>query len=431
MSAPNGTRPPDDRLEADYLIETPVDPRKVADVLAGEQSSGTFVRVAGETDDLRARSCATVERVEELETLQHPSLHSAWLERENVAGPYRRARITVSFPTANIGNNLPTLAATVAGNLYDLGETTGVRLDRVRIPARFRSRFERPKHGIAGTRRKTGVAAGPIVGTIIKPNVGLSAEQTAALVADLCAAGIDFIKDDEVNANSELAPIDARIKAVMRAVRDWQQKSGKHVMIAFNITDEHDAMLRHAELVAREGGSCVMASLNWCGFSSIQALRRATDLVVHGHRNGFGMFARHPALGMSFQPYQLMWRLAGVDHMHVHGLRGKFAQPDEEVIDGAYDCLTPLADPDDVDDRVMPAFSSGQWAGTLPATLEVVPQGDFLFMAGGGILAHPGGPAAGVKSVRQAWEATRDGRSLQDAARDATELRDALAFFGR
>ncbi len=427
----NARRVPDDRLEADYLIETPLDPRKVAEVLAGEQSSGTFVRVAGETDGVRARSRATVERLEEIAPVERPSLHSAWLERQGMQGPYRRARVTISFPVANIGNNLPTLAATLAGNLYDLGEATGVRLEYVRIPASFRARFERPRHGIAGTRAWTGVSAGPLVGTIIKPNVGLSAAETGKLVGELCAAGIDFIKDDEVCANPAHAPIDARIMTVMRAVREWQQKSGKHVMVAFNITDEHDAMLRHAELVAREGGSCVMASLNWCGFSSVQALRRATDLVVHGHRNGFGMFARHPALGMDFQPYQLMWRLAGVDHMHVHGLQGKFAQPDREVIDAARDCLTPLAGPDDRDDRVMPAFSSGQWAGTLPATVAIVPQGDLLFMAGGGILAHPMGPAAGVRSIRQAWEATRTGRSLNDAAREMPELRDALAFFGR
>ena len=420
-----------DRLEADYLLETPLDPRKVAEVLAGEQSSGTFVRVAGETDDLRARSRASVDRVLELEPLARPSLPSAWLERQGIGGPYRRARVTVSFPIANVEANLPTLAATVAGNLYDLGEATGARLEALRLPSVYRGRFERPRVGIAGTRERCGVAAGPLVGTIIKPNVGLSAEATGALVAELCAAGVDFIKDDEVNANSAHAPVDARVKAVMRVVRDWQQKSGKHVMVAFNITDEHDAMLRHAALVAQEGGSCVMASLNWCGFSSIQALRRATDLTLHGHRNGFGMFGRDPALGMAFQPYQVMWRLAGVDHMHVHGLQGKFAQPDEEVIASAKDCLTPLADPNDLADRVMPAFSSGQWAGTLPVTLSVAPEGDFLFMAGGGILAHPGGPAAGVKSLRQAWEATRDQRTLADAAEDAPELRDALAFFGR
>ena len=49
-----------DFIEADYLIETPLDPAKVADIMAGEQSSGTFVRVAGESDALRAKSRATI-----------------------------------------------------------------------------------------------------------------------------------------------------------------------------------------------------------------------------------------------------------------------------------------------------------------------------------------------------------------------------------
>ena len=123
-------------------------------MLAGEQSSGTFVRVAGESDELQARM---------------PRRRSTELERAGAAartepaeraaanagtspGPWRRARVVVSFPIANIGHNLPTLAATVAGNLYDLGETTGVRLELLRIPAEFRARFERPRQGVAGTR---------------------------------------------------------------------------------------------------------------------------------------------------------------------------------------------------------------------------------------------------------------------------------------
>ena len=419
------------RLQAVYLLETPLDPAQVAEVLAGEQSSGTFVRVAGETDALRQRSRASVDEVEELDAASAPSLPNAWLERQGRTGPWRRARVTVSFPTANIGTNLPTLAATVAGNLFDLGEATGVRLERLHVPAAWRACFERPRHGVAGTRALTGVAEGPLVGTIIKPNVGLWAEATGELAGALCEAGVDFIKDDEVCANPDHAPIAERVKAVMARVRRWQDQSGKRVMVAFNVTDEHEAMRRHAELVAKEGGSCVMVSLNWCGFSSVQALRRESGLAVHGHRNGFGMFSRHPALGMDFQPYQLMWRLAGVDHMHVHGLQGKFSQPDSEVIESARDCLTPLADPADGADRVMPAFSSGQWAGTLPATLAAVPSADLLFMAGGGILAHPGGAHAGVTSMRQAWQALRAGQTLADAARDAPELRDALAFFGR
>lgn len=420
-------------LQATYLIETPLDPGAVAEVLAGEQSSGTFVRVAGESDALRARSRATVDSFEELEALAAPSLPSSWLQRHHPQGPWRRARVTVSFPLANIGRNLPAMAATVAGNLYDLGESTGVRLQHLRIPASFRDCFERPRQGVAGTRVSTGVRDGPLVGTIIKPNVGLSSSETASLVADLCRAGVDFIKDDECCADPVHAPVAERIRAVMTEVRRHRDATGKQVMVAFHISDEHDEMLRHAELVQREQGSCVMVSLNWVGLSSLQALRRHTDLAIHGHRNGYGMWSRHPALGMDFQPYAMLWRLAGVDHMHVHGLGGKFAQDDDEVVRSARDCLKPLVDgagSADSADVVMPAFSSGQWAGTLAPTLDAVPSADLMFMCGGGILAHPMGPAAGVSSVRQAWTAWQQGQPLVAAARDQPELQAALATFG-
>ena len=150
--------------------------------MAGEQSSGTFTRVHGETDELRARAGAIVERVEELAAADRPSLPNAWLERRGTGGPWRRAAVTISFPVANVGANLATLAAVVAGNLFDLGEVTGLRLVAMRLPAEYRARFPMPKQGIAGSRALTGVAEGPLIGSIIKPNVGLSAEETAALV---------------------------------------------------------------------------------------------------------------------------------------------------------------------------------------------------------------------------------------------------------
>lgn len=419
----------EDRFQATYLIETPLDPAKVAEVMAGEQSSGTFTRVAGETDELRDRTRAVVTAVEELEPADTPSLPNAWLARKGVHGPWRRARVAISFPIDNVGANLATLASIVAGNLYDLGEVTGLRLDTITLPAAYRRRFAMPAQGIEGTRRLTGVAKGPLVGSIIKPNVGLNPDETAALVTTLCEAGLDFIKDDEISADPVHAPLAQRVPAVMAAVRRHRDRTGKHVMVAFNITDETDAMRRHADLVAREGGSCVMASLNWCGFAGVETLRRATDLALHGHRNGYGAFSRHPLLGISFQAYQTLWRLAGVDHMHVHGVQGKFAQADEEVASSARDCVTPLAD--GIDDRVLPAFSSGQWAGTAQPTWNAIGHDDLLFMAGGGILAHPAGPAAGVASIRQAWRAVAEGVPLAAAAESHDELRQALAFFGK
>jgi ribulose-bisphosphate carboxylase large chain len=53
-----------------------------------------------------------------------------------------------------------------------------------------------------------------------------------------------------------------------------------------------------------------------------------------------------------------------------------------------------------------------------------------MFAAGGGIMAHPGGPAAGVRALRQAWDAAVAGVPVDEAARDAPELAAALASFG-
>jgi ribulose-bisphosphate carboxylase large chain len=418
-----------DTFEASYLIETPLDPAEVAEVMAGEQSCGTFTRVPGETDALRGRARAEVCAAEELPPVGAPSLPNAWLERRSSGGRWRRARIAIRFPIANVGANLPTLAAIVAGNLFDLGEVTGLRLEQLRLPPAFRKLFAVPRQGIKGTLRRIGATHGPLVGSIIKPNVGLSSADTAALVAALCGAGLDFIKDDEVCADPRHAPLAARIPLVMDAVRRHADRTGRKVMVAFNITDETDAMRRHADLVANEGGDCVMVSLNWCGFSAVETLRRGTDLALHGHRNGYGAFSRHPLLGIGFEAYQTLWRLAGIDHMHVHGLQGKFAQSDDEVVSAALDCLTPLTD--ELDDRVLPAFSSGQWAGTVPATWQSISSTDVLFLAGGGIMAHPSGPAAGVASIRQAWDVVTAGDTLGAAAPKLPELNQALAFFGK
>jgi hypothetical protein len=42
-----------ERIEADYLIETAYDVRKAVEAMAGEQSSGTFLPVPGETRSSR------------------------------------------------------------------------------------------------------------------------------------------------------------------------------------------------------------------------------------------------------------------------------------------------------------------------------------------------------------------------------------------
>ena len=173
-----------------------------------------------------------------------------------------------------------------------------------------------------------------------------------------------------------------------------------------------------------------MASLNWCGLSAVETLRRSTPLALHGHRNGFGAFARHPSLGIGFDAYQALYRLAGIDHLHVHGIGGKFSDQPAEVEAAARRSLAPLAFDATQPDPVLPVFSSGQWAGTLKTTADAVGSADFMFLAGGGILAHPDGPSAGVTSLRQAYEAIAEGRTLDDHAARRPELKAAMAFFG-
>ncbi len=399
--------------------------------MAGEQSCGTFTRVAGETDELRQRAAANVLKIEQLGQAELPSLNSQYLQRKEITGPFTRARVTIGFPLANIGTNLTALAAIVGGNLFDIGEVTGLRLKDVTVPQDLRQHFPTPPQGISGTRKILGAYDRPVFGTIIKPNLGMSPEQTASLVETLCEAGIDFIKDDEVCGSPDHAPIDKRIRAVMTRVRNYRERTGNDVMVAFNISDDIDGMCRHAELVKAEGGNCVMVSLNWCGLAAVQSLRKSTDLVIHGHRNGYGAMSRHPLLGIGTLAYQTLYRLTGIDHLHVHGIGGKFCNPDKEVAESGRHCLVPLCENSEAVDTVMPVFSSGQWAGNIGVTHEALQSSDFMFLAGGGILAHPDGPSSGVKSLQQGWEAVHTGTPIEKFASTHTELQQALDFFGK
>lgn len=416
----------DDRILATYWIETPWPLRKAVEVMAGEQSCGTFIRVPGETDELRARFGARIERITEQEPVDEPSLPGSRPPRGEGRPRYRRAEVVLSFPLENMGTSLPNLQATVAGNLFELSQFSGLRLLDLELPPAFAKAYPGPQFGVEGTRKLAGVHGRPLIGTIVKPSVGLAPAETADLVRRLAEAGLDFIKDDELLANPPHSPLEERVTAVMRVVRDHAERTGKKVMVAFNITDEMDEMRRHHDFVLAAGGTCVMASLNSIGLPALARLRRHSALPIHGHRNGWGMLARCPALGISFPAMQKLWRLAGADHLHTNGLRNKFFEADESVVASARACLTPQFG----DRRVMPVLSSGQWAGQAPDTYRRLESLDLLYLCGGGILAHAGGPAAGVASIRQAWEAALEGRSLEQAAAVHSELRQAIETYG-
>ncbi len=413
------------RIEADYLVETAYAPQEAAEIMAGEQSSGTFRPVPGETPELKERAAARVERLDILETVDGPSLPGAGHPGGGAA--YRRALVTLSWPLDNLGASLPNLIATIAGNLFELKPFSGLRLLDIRLPSAFAAAYPGPKFGIDGTRRLSGVHGRPLIGTIIKPSVGLTAEDTAAMVAELCAGGIDFIKDDELQADGPACPFDDRVRAVMAVVNAAADRTGKKAMVAFNLTGEIDEMRRRHDLVLAEGGTCVMASLTAVGMSGMIALGRHTELPIHAHRCGWGALTRSPALGWDYPAWSKLWRLAGADHMHVNGIDNKFTEDNASVTASAQSLADPLFEADPM--RALPVFSSGQTVHQAAATLAAAGSPDLLVTAGGGVVAHPGGVAAGVEAMCAAYEAAMSGTDAATHAKDNPALAAALEAF--
>jgi ribulose-bisphosphate carboxylase large chain len=342
-------------------------------------------------------------------------------------GRYRRCRLELSWPMGNLGPSLPNLLSTVAGNLFELRQVSGLRLTALHLPPSFARAYPGPAFGIAGTRRLAGVARGPLIGTIIKPSVGLSPEETALQVRQLLEGGIDFIKDDELQADGPHCPFDRRVRAVMREVHAAAERTGRQAMVAFNITGDLDQMRRRHDLVLAEGGTCVMACLQSVGLVGLHALRLHAQLPIHGHRAGWGYLTRCPQLGWDYAPWQMLWRLAGVDHLHVNGLGNKFSEPDDSVIAAAHAVLADIWQ--DAPMQAMPVFSSGQTGLQAHGTFAALGCADLIHTVGGGIFGHPDGVAAGVQALRDSWGAAMQGQPLAERAVHSPALRRALEFW--
>jgi ribulose-bisphosphate carboxylase large chain len=412
-------------LKALYLIETAFPLEQAAAIMAGEQSSGTFVKVPGETDELKANHAAEVEAIVPLGQVPVPSLPGAKVPGGALKPVYQRALVTLSWPLENMGFELPNLMATIAGNLFELGPFSGLKLLDVTIPDAFKAHYSGPKFGIEGTKKLTGVYGRPIMGTIIKPSVGLTPEQTAEQVSTLVEAGLDFIKDDELMADPPHSPFRKRVDAVMKVLHAYADRTGKMPMYAFNLSGDIDQMLARHDYLLAKGGTCIMASLNWVGISAIARLTAHSQLPLHGHRNGWGMFTRSEALGMEFKVFQKIFSLAGADHLHTNGIRNKFCETDESVITSVKACLQPEGG----GYSVMPVLSSGQWAEQALDTYRHIGSTDLMFLCGGGITGHPDGLAAGVRSLQVAWEGAVAGKSIDELAPSSPELAAAIAFF--
>ena len=302
------------------------------------------------------------------------------------------------------------------GGVWSIRGFTGIRVTGMKLPEEFRGAHPGPQFGIAGSRRLTGVEGRPIIGTIVKPALGLRPHETAELVKELIEADVDFIKDDEKLASPSYSPLAERVKAIMPLILDREQKTGRKVMYAFGISHaDPDEMMRNHDMVLKAGGNCAVININSIGFGGMSFLRKRSGLVLHAHRNGWDLLTRHPGIGMDFSVYQQFWRLLGVDQFQINGIRVKYWEPDDSFVASFKALKQPLFSPDDCP---LPVAGSGQWGGQAPETYERTGRTqDLLYLCGGGIVSHPSGPAAG----RARGEAGVGGGGGRHPARDLRE----------
>jgi 3-oxoisoapionate-4-phosphate decarboxylase len=406
-----------------YLIETPGSIERLAAKIASDQSTGTFVDLPRETEELKNRVAARVVAIRHLEPSAQPSLPT----RET--GPFHRAETDIEFPLGAVGTDLAVLTTMAIGGVYSIKGLTGIRIIDMKLPAEFGQAYPGPQFGVRGSFEKTGVTGRPIIGAIIKPALGLRPNETAELVREVVEAGADFVKDDEKLMSPAYSPLAERVKAVMPLIRNHEQKTGKACMYAWGISaTDPDEIMRNHDLVLKAGGNCAVVNINSIGMGAMLFLRKRSGLVLHAHRNGWDILTRHPGLGMDFKVYQQFWRLLGVDQFQINGIRAKYWEPDESFISSFKAVTAPLFSDED---RALPVVCSGQWGGQAPETYERTGRTqDLMYLCGGGIVSHPSGAAAGVRAVRQAWEAAAAGVALDVYAKDHPELAASLRKFG-
>ena len=398
---------------ASYLAQVPakIDVHPLAPALAIEQSTGTWVPVPGETAEVRAHHVAKVVGVYEAPDQE-------WKAAETAERSYL---VQIAFPVVNIGPQIPMLLTAVIGNISMAGK---LKLVDLRLPSSYLEGFQGPKFGIEGVRQALGVPERPLLNNMIKPCTGYSPEVGLELFRAAAMGGCDIVKDDELLADASFNRVAARARLYMQAEKEVFEATGEHTLYAVNVSDEIPRVFENAHRAVELGCNAIMVNYLAVGLPVLRALAEdpALDVPILAHMDLAGALYASPDHGISSHlVLGKLPRLAGADIVVFPAPYGKAPFLPGKFRAVAANLSFPMG-------KIRPAFPMPS-GGITPAMVPQVIRDlgpDIVIGSGGGIHAHPAGPAAGARAFRQAIDATLQGRSLEEAAAEHEELREAL-----
>ena len=424
IAAPNRKLLDEGYLLLDYVFETFDDPWKAAVHMCREQSTALWNRV-GVNEDYRPKHAALLVELSDARELEGPSAPTVTGKNKR----WWRARARIAHPMLNFGPRLPNMLTAVAGEgAFFTPGVPHVRLEDIHLPPSFLEHFEGPRFGVQGIREILDVHDRPIIAGVIKPNIGMPVEPFAELGYQALRGGADIVKDDEMLADAPYSPLAARAARVYPKVRAASAETGENKLYLMNITDEVHRLVELYEVAVAigSGHAAVMLNAATIGLSGCRLVTRKARVPVFSHFDMIAPMSRLAFHGVSSRVWTRLQRLVGFDAIIMPGLSDRMHLTPDEVMADFRACLEPMG-------SIAPALpmpGGSDWAGSVKRMFETFQTPDFGLVPGRGIFGHPGGPAAGARSIREAIDLVARGIDPADPDVQTESIREAFAAFG-
>lgn len=395
---------------------------------AAESSTGTNVSVST-TDNFTRGVDAIVYEIDEQSELMKIAYPNELFDRNIIDG---RAMIC-SFLTLAIGNN------------QGMGDVEYAKIYDFYMPDEMLKLFDGPSTTISDLWRVLGrphVDGGFIVGTIVKPKLGLRPQPFARACYDFWLGG-DFIKNDEPQGNQLFAPLKETIPLVADAMKRAQDETGEAKLFSANITaDDHYEMVARGEFILEtfaENADHVAFLVDGyvTGPAAITTARRQfPNQYLHYHRAGHGAVTS-PQTQRGYTAFVLskMARLQGASGIHTGTMGFGKMEGENSDTDMAYMIMQDSADGPYYHQEWLgmnpttPIISGGMNALRMPGFFENLGTSNLILTAGGGAYGHLDGAAEGAQSLRQAEQCWKEGADPVEFAKDHKQFARAFESF--